>query len=353
MEKFESIFRVLGAFFSSDIGRLILSLSIILFSIVMRKVISFILLRAISPLMRRISPDIDKFFIRASGGPMSFIILVIGIYFALRYFGLKDGILNRFAISAFTIAFGWLSNNFLVEFEPRIFGFNKRDFSRGASSFILKILRFFIFVVVFLTVLDIWGVNVGAIVASLGLGGLAVALAAKDTAANFISGLIILIDKPFLVGETVKIGDIVGVVEEIGLRATRIRTFDKTLVTIPNQNIVNANIDNLTRRKKWRVKMYISLSYSTKREQIEKIISDIKNMLSEHKGVAKDENIVVCFEEFGQNSLNIFIQYYTNTSEFMDYLAVREDINLKIMHIVEKHGASFAAVQTNPPSSDF
>jgi MscS family membrane protein len=113
-------------------------------------------------------------------------------------------------------------------------------------------------------------------------------------------------------------------------------------VTIPNQNLTNSEIENWTRRELRRVRTYIGLVYSTKRSQMEKILQDIRKMLEEHPMVSKDEKIIVNFEEFGESSLQILIQFYIKTNEYDEYLSAREDINLKIMETVEKNGSSFA-----------
>ncbi len=342
---FEGLIRKLSGFSGFEIKKLIIAVSIILFSFLLRRFITFLFLRMVSPFVSRISPKFNEFFVEAALRPLSLTVLILGVYAALRYLGAKGEFITNVVKTLGIVTFGWFLNNFLRHAELYIFDFARRfgkSFEKEVGSFLIRLINIFIFIVVSLTILDIWGINVAAIVASLGIGGVAVALAAKDTVANIISGLVILIDKPFSVGETVKIGDIMGNVEEIGLRATRIRTFDKTLVIIPNQNIVNANIDNWTRRDKRRVRTYIGLVYSTKKEQVERILADLRSMLSEHPSVAKDEEPLVYFEQFGQNSLNILVQYYTISSEYKDYLKVSEDINLKIMHIVEKHGSSFA-----------
>jgi MscS family membrane protein len=171
---------------------------------------------------------------------------------------------------------------------------------------------------------------------------LAFALAAKDTAANLFGGLSILADRALKIDDWIKVGNVEGTVEEIGLRTTKVRTFEKSLVTVPNQYIANNPIENFSRRNIRRIKMRIGLVYSTTQEQMQAILSDIRNMLQSHPGIAKKATLLVNFDEFGSSELSIFIYCFTNTADWAKYLEIREDVNLKIMQIVQKHGSDFA-----------
>jgi MscS family membrane protein len=187
-----------------------------------------------------------------------------------------------------------------------------------------------------------WGINVTGFIASLGLGGLAFALAAKDTAANIFGGIAILTDNIFKIGEWVKVGDAEGIVEDIGIRTTKIRAFDKRLIVVPNAIIANSNVENFSRRDKRRIMMRIGLIYDTPIEVIKKIVNEIRDMLMNHPDIAKDESLLIYFDEFDDSSLSIFCYFFTNTAVWSEYLRIREDINLKIKEIVEKNGSAFA-----------
>ena len=325
--------------------KLIFAFGVLLISIFLRRVFVFFVLKGISLFVRRTKTKIDDILFRAVSRPLSFIFILVGIWVALRILGIEADILRKVLWSFAIFIFGWISFNFVKEFEPYFFEFAKRfgeDFATEIGGFLVRLTRIFIFITVGLSILQMWGINVTTIIASLGIGGLAVALAAKDTLANIIGGLILLADKTIKVGETVRVGDIAGTVEEVGLRATRIRTFDKTLVTIPNQNLTTTEIDNWSRREIRRVRMYVGVTYSTTRQQMINILKEIRQMLMEHPGVFKGERFFVFFEEFADSSLNILVQYYTVSADYGEYLAIREDVNLKIMEIVERNGSSFA-----------
>ncbi len=192
------------------------------------------------------------------------------------------------------------------------------------------------------TILRVWGIDVTALVASLGLGGLAFALAAKDTAANLFGSFAILADKSVRIGEWISVDGVEGVVEEMGMRTTKIRSFEKSLITVPNSIVANAPIENFSRRQTRRIKLYISLTYETTAKQIEQIVSDIKKMLSKHEYIAQNETTIVRFESFNDSSLDIFVYTFAKGANWQRYLQTKEDIMLKIMHIVETNGSSFA-----------
>ena len=133
-----------------------------------------------------------------------------------------------------------------------------------------------------------------------------------------------------------------GVVEDVGMRTTKIRSFQKSLITVPNHIVANSPIENFSRRGIRRIKMHIGLTYATNSEQIIQIIKEIKAMLQAHKGISQRDSLMVNFDSFGDSSLNIFIYTFTQTSDWAKYLEIREDIHLKIMGIVEKNGSGFA-----------
>jgi MscS family membrane protein len=147
-------------------------------------------------------------------------------------------------------------------------------------------------------------------------------------------------DKPFIQGDLIIVEGITGTVEYIGLRSTRIRTLEKSYVTVPNKVMVNAKLDNLTERTLRRVDFTIGVIYATRKEQIENIVTDITSYLNSLTFV--DENPAVRFSEFGESSLNIRILFFLKSIDWQLYMDTRQDINFNIMEIVEKHGSDFA-----------
>lgn len=187
----------------------------------------------------------------------------------------------------------------------------------------------------------VFHLNIASLVAGLGIGGLAVALAAKESLENLFGSFTIFLDKPFIVGDLVKIGGVTGNVERIGFRSTRLRTVDKTYVTIPNKKMIDGELDNLTLRTFRRSSFTLGLTYDTPPAKMKAVVDELKSYLDAHAMTVKDENYVR-FYEFGQSSLNIRVEYLVNTIEWPIYLDVREEVNYMIIDIVAKHDCYFA-----------
>jgi len=217
-----------------------------------------------------------------------------------------------------------------------------KDLTKEMGNFILTLIKIFISAIGLAAMLTVWGINVTALIASLGLGGLAFALAAKDTVSNLFGSFALLADKSIRIGEWVKVGGVEGVVEDVGMRTTKIRSFEKTLITVPNQIIANSHIENFSRRGVRRIKMHIGLTYSTSSSQLNKIIQDIRELLLKYPSISNDESQLVNFDNFGASSLDIFIYTFTTTANWNHYLDIKQEIQLNIMKIVENNGSSFA-----------
>ena len=200
---------------------------------------------------------------------------------------------------------------------------------------------------------NIFNVNITALATGLGIGGIAIAMASKESLENLLGSFTIFFDRPFTVGDMVTVGSVTGVVEKVGFRSTRIRTFDKSVVTVPNKKMIDAELDNLGVRPVRRVKFSVGLTYETSVEQIKKIVMDIQNMIDDHPKTtnidgekSKNQEARVRFEEFGDSSLNILVLYYVNSPRWDDLIDVRQDVNYKIMDIVKKHNSDFAFPST-------
>jgi MscS family membrane protein len=219
-------------------------------------------------------------------------------------------------------------------------------FFRDGLKIMVVILSFFF------TLASVFDVNVVTLIGGLGIGGLAVALAAKETLENLLGSFTIFLDKPFTVGDQIKVGNVSGHVESIGLRSTRIRTLEKSLITMPNKKMVDAELENITERTMWRVRFTLGLNYSTNAESLSKITLQIRSLLESNNMI--DANPVVRFETFGQSSLDILISYMVKTSAYDEMIAVRENLNFEIMRIVHSSRGDFAlqspSVQIEKPA---
>lgn len=213
-----------------------------------------------------------------------------------------------------------------------------------ARSFIpifARVAKILVWALAAVVVLDSAGVHVMGLLAGLGIGGLAVAFAAQKTIENVFGSLAIAADRPFKIGDWVKIGDISGSVEDVGLRSTRIRTLARTLVTIPNGSLISERIENFGERDRFLYNPVIGLLYSSTKAQLEYVIDEIKKLLAAHPKVY-DEVIRVRLAAFGPSSIDVAITCWILAADFHEYTGVAEELNFRILGIVEASGTGFA-----------
>ena len=285
--------------------------------------------------------------------PLGILVWVHGMYFALVFLMREDSsiaVMTRAIIIVIGFGFFWaiiiVSDVFFMATGKRM---RKRSSSSTANliDFLRRVVKSVIIIIALLSVLSNCGLNVNTIMASLGIGGMALAFASQDTIANFFGSVSIIVDRPFTVGDWVKTSACEGYVEVIGFRSTRIRTFRKTLVSIPNSILAKESIENCTKMPARKVVQTIGVTYSTTSEQMQKLMEDLREAIAKVDGVAEKEGVSVEFLEFADSSLNINIIYYTNDLSYAAFCAVRCDVNLKIMDIVEENGLSFAFPSTS------
>ncbi len=204
-----------------------------------------------------------------------------------------------------------------------------------------KVLKVFTAVIGFIFILQNLNVNVGSLLAGLGLGGLAFALAAKDSISNVFGSIVIFVDKPFQIGDWVVIGSVEGVVEEVGFRTTRVRTFYNSLVTVPNQQMTNVSIDNYGMRRYRRYKTTLGLTYDTPPEKMQAFCEGIRAIISGLPGMRKDSYLVE-FHGFGDSGLLVFIYCFMEVPDWAAELRTRTNLNLEILRLADRLAVSFA-----------
>lgn len=208
-------------------------------------------------------------------------------------------------------------------------------------SFVAGIVRAVVVVSAILALADVLQVPYQSVLAGLGLGGLAVALAAQSTLQNFISGITLYFDKPIAVGDYCRFGDNTGTVEFIGMRSTRIRTLQRTLLTIPNSEFSNMQIENYAKRDSMFLNPTLKLRYETSPDQLRYLLVELRKLLLSHPKVAADP-LRVRFAGFGVHSLDVEVFAYIMSSDYSEFVAIREDIYLRVMQVVEASGAKLA-----------
>lgn len=267
-------------------------------------------------------------------------------FFAFHLLGLKGNVLkffNLIAQASLSISFFWFLYN-LTEPLVGLLGRASQKIPR-LDSYLLPLIRKTarVLVVTFgtLMTIQVLGFNVISIMAGLGIGGLALALAAKDTAANLFGSMMILIDQPFRIGDVISTSDVEGVVDGIGFRSTRIRTFYNSVVSVPNSIMANQNIDNLTSRRVRRVRTVLGVTYGTAPKKMEAFLEGVKNILKANPKV-DPENYHVYFQNYGPSSLDVLLYFFIQTDNYGEELSVRQNVFMEILRLAEKLNVDFA-----------
>ncbi len=279
--------------------------------------------------------------------PIRWGFLFIGLYFSAKYFPYfneKSDFFRKIMSSSVIIFIGWGLYN-LAASSSAIFTRMKGRYMLDADDvlvpFFSKALRFIIFAIGFSMIASEFGYNIGTFVAGLGLGGVAIAFAAKDALSHLLGGFVIITEKPFKIGDWVMTPDVEGTIEDISFRSTKIRTFAQAVVTMPNATLANGPITNWSQMGKRQISYHFTLAPDTSKDQLQRIVSEIEMYLKNNDEV-HPETILVKFDHFNEMGFSIMVYLFTKTTVWSDYLQVKEELNLKIVELLEKEGAAIA-----------
>jgi len=332
------------------VNHLIAAFVILLLTLVARKIFDQYLHTFFKKIAGKTQTKYDDLLVEAVASPISAIILTIGAYYAVVVLNLpvKPYDLPKFAHVSFKIAISFLViwtlyrlSNLLAEFLMTLFSRKDAEMAKQFAPLLTQAIKVTIFLVGVLVVIQNLGYSIGSVLAGLGIGGLAFALAAQDTLANLFGTFVMLMDKPFKVGDWVQFKDIDGDVESIGFRSTKVRTWSKSVKIVPNKLLTSEIIQNWSKMPKRRVKMTIGITYQSSPEQIVKLRDKMEQILLDDPDIDKSYYLVY-FNNFGPSSLEFFIYYFTSTIVWKDYLEIRQRINIKFMEAVADLGLSFA-----------
>nr|WP_283163365.1 mechanosensitive ion channel family protein [Sporolactobacillus mangiferae] len=190
-------------------------------------------------------------------------------------------------------------------------------------------------------ILDQWNYHVTGLITGLGIGGLAIAMAAKDTLSNLFGGIVIITDAPFTIGDIIHTGSIEGVVEDINFRSTRIRTADLALVTVPNSTLANAPITNLSKMDKRRIFFNLPISLATNNEQIRRCLERIRQMLDADTDVFQERKNIY-LDKIASDNMNLLIDFFLKTTDFDDWMKTKEKYNYAVLEILHDEGIELA-----------
>lgn len=308
-----------------------------------------VLLNWLDDYTQRTKTDIDNILVTSARTPLRLVALSLAILLLSDILSVNPGIAHWIEriTGLMHILAGILFASGAVELlsQSILHWLSKRGTPLDPSvKFMMdRVFRVIVWSLGILMVIQFLGYSVTAIVASLGIGGAAIAFASQDTIANVFGSMKVLIDRPFTLGDWIKSSDgsIEGVVEDIGFLSTRIRTFADTQITVPNNKIANLAIENFNRMTKRRIYTNIGLTYETTTRQIQRIGPRMKQYLMAHAEI-DDELIFVNFTSFNTSSLDIMVYFFTKTTAWGDWLRIREEIYLEFMRIIESEGAQIA-----------
>lgn len=293
--------------------------------------------------------------------PIAIIVFLITLYFALNVldYPVRSSEIGRhepkFQVLMFRLyqlaiimSTSWIVLR-LIDFAGLVFRRRAEQKPSRLSDqlipFAKDLFKVFVMCVAFLVILGkVFSVDVTALIGGLGIGGLAVAFAAKESLENLIASFTIFFDRPFAVGDIVEVGNVSGTIEKVGFRSTRLRTAERTYVTVPNKSMIDKPLDNLSLRTARRVSFTLALSHLTTSDQLRTIIRDAHRTIQGHPLV--QDGSQVQFAALTPAAKEITVHYYVETTDFNEYLAVKQELNYRLVEVVEHNGGSFASANT-------
>ena len=328
-----------------DIFQILIGLGIFLAFLLFRGLISKVIINRLKKMAAKTSNKLDDTFVEAMEGPARFVPIVVGFFIASYYLEFSpesQSFIDNVNKSLITILIFWLIHQFIQPVTYLLGGLEKL-LTKELIGWIVKALKILIFILGAAAVLELWGIKIGPIIAGLGLFGVAVALGAQDLFKNLISGILVLVEKRFKVGDWIIVEEIIeGIVERIGFRSTVVRKFDKSLAIIPNFQFAENAVINVSATTNWIISWVITLQYNTTVEQLKKVRDEIERYITSHEDYQTKLGHAVRVDKFSDSSIDMYIRCFTVTDDWDEWLKVKERLALQIKQIVEKNNASFA-----------
>lgn len=342
----------LDGVFGISLNDIVIILVSIIVALLIRGIFARILVFKVKKIVKKTSNSIDDKLFDALIPPFKLLPIVIVFLAITLYIDIQSTLglyFQKINNTLSTVFVFWLIHQGLITFSNFFIKLEK-ILSKALVLWIARSLRYLIIFLGAVAVLEVWGIKIGPVIAGLGLFGVAVALGAQDLFKNLISGILILLEKRFHIGDVINIpGHTEGTVEHIGFRSTLIRKFDSTPITIPNYIFAEAPILNYTNRKNRRISWTIALEYNSKLDQIRNFTHDT------HEFICNDSDFIVnesfnCFvrlDKFNDSSIDILVYCFTNTNEWSKFLKTKERLGLFIKSAVEKNNLAFAFPSTS------
>ena len=344
-----------------DLGRIITAALILIGFLTIRKLFSRIVLKRVNRLAKRTRTTMDDEAVKLLERPMTFVPVVVGVYFAVAYLPLSGAlalVADRLIRSLIVIVIFWILVCLIEPFSALLHRLEK-VLTTPMVEWLKQAIKVALVFIGLATVLEIWGIRIAPIIAGLGLFGVAVALGAQDLFKNLISGLLILAERRFNLGDWIYVDGVVeGTVESIGFRSTLVRRFDKAPVFVPNSKLSDSSVTNFSAMTHRRIYWTIGVEYRTTIGQLREIRDGIEAYLLGSEDFAHPPQVptFVRIDRFNDSSIDIMVYCFTRTTEWGRWLAIKEALAYRIKELVESAGTAFAFpsqsiyVEALPPS---
>jgi len=328
-----------------DIFQILIGIGIFFIFLIFRGIISKVIIKRLKAIAKKTTNKLDDTFVNAMEGPARFLPIVLGFFIASYYMSFGDdgrAVVDTINRTLITILIFWLIHQIIEPISYILSGLDKM-LTRELIGWIIKSLKILVFILGLAAVLELWGIKIGPIIAGLGLFGVAVALGAQDLFKNLISGILVLVEKRFKIGDWISVDGIIeGIVEKIGFRSTTIRKFDKSLAIIPNFQFAENAVVNVSETSNWLISWIITLQYDTTIDQLKTVRNEIENYINKSEDYNISIGVAVRIDKFSDSSIDMYVRCFTKTDSWNEWLSVKERLAIEIKQIVEKNKASFA-----------
>jgi len=332
-------------FYGNTVSDWLIALAIVLGAIIIGKIMYWFMGNVVKKLTKKTKTKLDDILVDMLEEPLVFAIIIIGLWFSLQTLQLSEDVrlwIDKVYYVLIIINVAWLItrvfDSLVKEYLVPLVSKTEGDLDDQLLPIIRKGIKMAVWVIAIIVALNNAGYDVGAVLAGLGIGGLAFALAAKDSVANLFGGFTIFVDKPFTVNDRIAVSGFDGTIQEIGLRSTRLRTLAGRLVTIPNASIANHAIENISSEPSRKVVLNLGLTYDMDDEAVESAMKLLKEIAAENNSI--EENISIAFNNFGDFALNILFIYYIKKES--DILKTQTEMNLEILRKFSRNKLEFA-----------
>ncbi|MEQ8199130.1 MAG: mechanosensitive ion channel family protein [Clostridiaceae bacterium] len=348
----EELKKIINIIVNSPFEVVFVALLIIFMSVILKKIFSIYVSKWCKEIVKSTKNIFDDKLFEALEKPLAFLITMLGIYFALKYISRElyykeiTSVNRKVLKTSWVIFITWVTNNVTTK-KSLLYNRVKRKYEGNVYKIVFPFISIIIRIIVVIISISILAREFGfsGFITGLGVSGVVFALAAQETFSNLFGGMVILIDRPFSIGDWVQTPEVEGIIKEITFRSTKITTFSQAIVTVPNAKLANSYITNWTQRNERRIFFRLYLDNRTEAKKIRRIVKKIECFLKSDSRVNKDL-IIVTFDEFGRESLNLYIYFYTNVMDFFLYQKTKEDINFKILEILEVEKINLAINRT-------